>query len=130
MRAPDDSEGGMKTKVAETGELQDGRALCRTVSGIKLVLIRDQSRVFAIENKCPHLGLPLGRGKIENGQIVCPFHGSRFDIRTGENSDWVSSFAGMTIPPWSRGLLSMGKKPQPVKIFAVSVENNDVLVEL
>ena len=120
----------MKTKVARMAELAEGQRLCLTASGVKLVLIRKNGGVFAIENKCPHLGLPLGRGKIEGGQIVCPFHGSRFDIETGENKDWVSSIAGMAIPQWTRGLLAMGKKPQPVRTFKVSVENQDVLVEL
>ena len=72
----------------------------------------------------------LGRGKIEGGEIVCPFHGSRFNVVTGENTDWVSSIAGMHIPDWSSALLTLGKKPQPLRTFPVSVEGQDVFVEL
>lgn len=120
----------MKTKVAEFGQLEEGKSLCVKEGQVKLVLIKQGGAVFALENKCPHLNLPLGKGKIENGQIVCPFHGSRFDIQTGENKDWVAAVVGIPLPGWSRGLVAMGKKPAPVKTFPVSVENGDVMVDL
>lgn len=120
----------MKTKIADTGSLEDGKGFCVKADGVNLVLIRKGDTVHAIENKCPHLGLPLARGKIENEEIVCPFHGSRFNIRTGENTDWVSAVAGMKIPAWTSALLAFGKKPRPVRTFPVSVEGQDVFVEL
>lgn len=120
----------MKTKVAEIGSLEDGKGFCVKTSEVSLVLVKADGAVHALENKCPHLGLPLGRGKIAGGEIVCPFHGSRFNIRTGENTDWVSAVAGLKIPAWSSALLSFGKKPQPIRTFPVSVEGQDVFVEL
>lgn len=119
----------MKTKVAELGALAEGKSLCVKAESVNVVLIRMNGAVYAVENKCPHLGLPLGRGRIENGTIVCPFHGSRFDFKTGENTDWVSSVAGMKIPEWSSNLLAFGKKPQPIRTFPVSVEGQSVFVE-
>ena len=120
----------MKTKVADLGSFVDGKGLCVKANAVSLVLIKENGTVRALENKCPHLGLPLGRGKIEDGEIVCPFHGSRFNIRTGENTDWVSAVAGMKIPAWTSSLLSFGKKPQAVRTFPVSVEGQDVFVDL
>ena len=120
----------MKTKIADIGSLEDGKGYCVKAKDVSLVLVKTDGAVHAIENKCPHLGLPLGRGKIEGGEIVCPFHGSRFNILTGENTDWVSSVAGMKIPAWSRALLAFGKKPQPIRTFPVSVEGRDIFVDL
>jgi nitrite reductase/ring-hydroxylating ferredoxin subunit len=120
----------MKTKVAEIGSLEEGKGLCVKAKDVSLVLVKTDGAVRALENKCPHLGLPLGRGKIETGEIVCPFHGSRFKIATGENTDWVAAVAGVKIPAWSRALLAFGKKPQPVRTFPVTVEGQDVFVEL
>jgi len=120
----------MKTKVAELSALQDGKGVCVKAGGVSLVLIKDGEAVHAIENKCPHVGLPLARGRIEGDEIVCPFHGSRFNIKTGENTDWVSAVAGMKIPAWSSALLSFGKKPQAIRTFPVSVEGPDVYVEV
>jgi len=120
----------MKTRVADTGSLTDGKGFCVKVGAAKLVLIKDGDSVRALENRCPHLGVPIGRGKIENGEITCPFHGSRFDIATGENRDWVSAIGGMKIPEWTSALLSFGKKPQALRSFAVTVEGADIFVDL
>jgi nitrite reductase/ring-hydroxylating ferredoxin subunit len=120
----------MKTKVAELGSLEDGKGFCVKAGAVSLVLIKADGAVHAVENKCPHLNLPLGRGRIEGGEIVCPFHGSRFSIATGENTDWVSAVAGVKIPDWSSALLSFGRKPQPIRIFPVSLEGQDVYVDL
>ena len=108
----------------------EGRVRSVTVDGRTVALARCGGSLGALENRCPHIGLPLGRGKIEGDEIVCPFHGSRFDIRTGENTDWVAAVAGVKIPPWSRALLSFGKKPHPVRTFPVSVEAGAVFVDV
>jgi nitrite reductase/ring-hydroxylating ferredoxin subunit len=121
---------GMKTKVAELASLEPGKGFCVRARDVNLILVKTASGVHALENKCPHLGLPMGRGKVEGEELVCPFHGSRFDVRTGENTDWVSAVAGVRIPAWSSALLSFGKKPQPARTFPVSVEGQDVYVDL
>ena len=47
--------------------------------------------------------------------LKCPWHGSRFDVRTGENMDWVNAFAGIPMPKWTHGMISMGKAPAPLQ---------------
>jgi nitrite reductase/ring-hydroxylating ferredoxin subunit len=120
----------MKTKVADLGSFTEGKGLCVKTDGVSLVLVKSGDAVHALENKCPHLNLPLGKGKIVDNEIVCPFHGSRFNIETGENTDWVSAVGGMKIPDWTSSLLSFGKKPQAIRTFPVSVEGAEVFVEL
>lgn len=44
-------------------------------------------QLFAHDTFCPHLGGPLGRMPLEGCEAVCPWHGYRFDVRTGESSD-------------------------------------------
>ena len=39
---------------------------------------------YAIGNICTHLGGPLNEGKLEGYDVECPWHGSKFDVRTGE----------------------------------------------
>lgn len=120
----------MKTKVADASAIDEAKGLCVKAGGQNLVLFRKGEQVFALQNKCPHFGLPLGRGKVENGQIVCPFHGSRFDIETGANKDWVNAFFGLKLPGFMRSVISMGKKPEAVKTYDVSVEAGEVFVEV
>lgn len=50
------------------------------IGGERIVLFRDaQGTVRALLDRCPHRGVALSLGRVENGEIVCPFHGWRFD---------------------------------------------------
>ena len=53
-------------------------------SEIGIVLVRQGDRVHAMGARCAHAGGPLDEGWILNGTLVCPWHGSRFDLRTGQ----------------------------------------------
>jgi nitrite reductase/ring-hydroxylating ferredoxin subunit len=74
--------------------------------------------------------LPLAKGKLENGIITCPFHGSSFDVCSGENQDWCNKVGGASLPAWSQKLVALGKKPAPVSVFAVEEKAGKVLVNL
>jgi len=52
---------------------------------IPLVLGRDpQSKPFALQDACPHRGMPLSCGHFEGGQVECSYHGWRFDAQSGQ----------------------------------------------
>ncbi|MBI1384371.1 MAG: Rieske 2Fe-2S domain-containing protein [Rhizobiales bacterium] len=70
-------------KVADLDEI--GENECRTVkAGGKLVaLARTGDGYHALDNRCLHVGGPLGQGAIEDGYIVCPWHGREYDLKTG-----------------------------------------------
>jgi nitrite reductase/ring-hydroxylating ferredoxin subunit/uncharacterized membrane protein len=53
------------------------------VAGVGLVLHRDGARVLAVGEHCPHLGAPMADGWVDRGQVVCPWHGSRFACGSG-----------------------------------------------
>jgi nitrite reductase/ring-hydroxylating ferredoxin subunit len=104
------------------------------VAGKKLVVARDGEGVCAVQNRCPHLGLSLTSGPggrhYSDGVITCPWHNSRFEVRSGENLDWAPGFAGLSVPRWSRRLMAAGRKPAPLTTYAVAVEDGEVFVEL
>lgn len=54
------------------------------VNGEKICLANVEGKYYAIGNVCTHLGGPLAQGKLEDYEVQCPWHGSRFDIRTGK----------------------------------------------
>ena len=54
------------------------------VHGEKICLANIEGKYYAIGNVCTHLGGPLSQGKLEGYEVQCPWHGSRFDIRTGK----------------------------------------------
>ena len=48
-----------------------------------ILVVHDQGRVFAMDNRCPHLGFPLHRGSIADGILTCHWHHARFDLASG-----------------------------------------------
>ncbi|WP_372863673.1 Rieske (2Fe-2S) protein [Spongiibacter sp.] len=105
--------------IASLEEVKDGEFLKREVDGQKLLLTRVNGQIAAVENRCPHLGLPLARGKICDGAVTCPFHGSSFDLLSGDNIDWAHAILGAELPRWSHKLLAMGRAPQALKTFDI-----------
>ena len=49
-----------------------------------IAVVRSEGRSYAIEDVCTHDGEALTGGPVEGGEIVCPRHGARFCLRTGE----------------------------------------------
>ncbi|MGH6874485.1 MAG: Rieske 2Fe-2S domain-containing protein [Aestuariivirgaceae bacterium] len=48
-----------------------------------ILLVYDNGRVFAFDNRCPHMGFPLDRGSIEDGILTCHWHHARFALASG-----------------------------------------------
>jgi toluene monooxygenase system ferredoxin subunit len=61
------------------GELRQVR-----LQGGKVLLLRTDEGVFAYEDRCPHLGLPLSVGTLEGHTLTCPAHHFQFDATTGQ----------------------------------------------
>ncbi len=62
---------------------------CKTVhvAGRTLVLWHSNGQVYALDNRCPHMGFPLDRGTCRDGILTCHWHSARFDLRTGGTFD-------------------------------------------
>jgi phenylpropionate dioxygenase-like ring-hydroxylating dioxygenase large terminal subunit len=62
-----------------------GRPKPYTLLGQNIMFVRRQNRAYALENRCPHRGIPLHQGKFEfQGTISCIYHGWTFDLATGQ----------------------------------------------
>lgn len=55
---------------------------------INILLIKQNGKVNAIGNKCPHYGAPLNTGALGEGRVRCPWHGACFNIETGDVEDF------------------------------------------
>ena len=64
--------------------LGDEEAIAVQVGETPVMLVRDGDEVLALHDRCSHRGCSLATGDIEDGAVVCPCHGSRFDLRSGE----------------------------------------------
>jgi len=95
-------------KVANIQDLQEGSLMKVESGGNPVVLSMVNGKVYAIDAVCSHEGGPLEEGTLEGYEVECPWHGSKFDVRTGEVRN----------PP----------AETPQSVYEVKVENNDILV--
>lgn len=70
-------------KVATVDEMADQPARCIVVEGEKVALFKSDDAVCAVSDTCTHRGGPLSEGDVEGTEVTCPWHGAKFDLRTG-----------------------------------------------
>jgi nitrite reductase/ring-hydroxylating ferredoxin subunit len=73
--------------VAKLADLPPGN--CRSVDadGFCVAVCNVGGAIYAVDNTCPHAGGPLGEGQLTGELIKCPWHGWRYDVRTGERPE-------------------------------------------
>ena len=97
-------------KACSLSDLPENGALRVELDGTPICIARYGGEVFAISDVCSHADVSLSEGDVEDGQIECWLHGSKFDLRTGAPT----------------GLPAI----KPVATYPVTVEGDDVLVKL
>jgi nitrite reductase (NADH) small subunit len=71
-------------RICSESELpSEGEVAEFTVQGRTLCVARIGGSVSVLDGTCPHADGPLGEGIVENGRVVCPWHGYAFDVHTG-----------------------------------------------
>src|SRR3712207_2171926 len=48
-----------------------------------VLVVYNKGRIFALDNRCPHMGFPLERGSVQDGIFTCHWHHARFDLASG-----------------------------------------------
>lgn len=75
---------GKFVKVASKSEIADQSAKLVEIEGKRIALFHLGGEFYALDDTCPHAGGPVSEGSIEGEEVECPWHGSRFNIITGE----------------------------------------------
>ena len=70
--------------VCDIDAIPEGERIFIEVGDIPVAIFHIDGEFYAIADVCTHDDGPLGDGEVEDHQIICPRHGARFDIRTGE----------------------------------------------
>jgi nitrite reductase/ring-hydroxylating ferredoxin subunit len=74
-------------RAASLADLRASGRLVVHVGGHSLCLFADGDQVYAVDNRCPHMGFPLHRGTLCDGILTCHWHHARFDLSTGGTFD-------------------------------------------
>ena len=96
-------------RAASLADLRTSGRLVVHVDRHTLCLFADGDEVYAVDNRCPHMGFPLHRGTLCDGILTCHWHHARFDLSTGGTFD-----------QWADDL----------RRFPVELHGDDVLLDL
>lgn len=86
MSHPTESQAGY-VRAASMADVEQAGCLVVHLGGRPVALFARDGRVFAVDNRCPHLGFPLHRGSVADGILTCHWHHARFDLATGGTFD-------------------------------------------
>jgi nitrite reductase/ring-hydroxylating ferredoxin subunit len=69
--------------VARLAELEERKVVVVRGPDRPIAVFAHAGKVFAVDNRCPHLGFPLDRGSVADGILTCHWHHARFDLASG-----------------------------------------------
>jgi nitrite reductase/ring-hydroxylating ferredoxin subunit len=118
-------------------ELEHDLPRCYRVNGVDVFIVRHWEKIYAMENRCGHMGAPLHRGDYTDGLIICGLHGAAYDVETGEKA-WDA-----ILPPpmcdYERsenarlrhfGELMAGIETLPLRAFPLKLEGESLYIQL
>lgn len=73
-----------KVAVADVSALVERGTLRVQVDGVVMTIARVEGKLHAFQEFCTHRFGPLSEGELRGCEVVCPWHNSRFDVRTGK----------------------------------------------
>ena len=100
-----------KVVVGSTSEVQEGKLMHITAGGKEIVVTKLDGNYYAMDNVCTHAGADLHEGELNSNELTCPWHGAKWDIKTGN-------------------LISFPQKLKPLHIHKVLIENDTMYVEI
>ena len=98
------------TRVATAADCSPGELKGVMANGTPVVLANVDGDIYALEDRCAHEEYPLSDGEIDGDELVCIYHGARFECRTGRN----------------KALPAI----RPVRSFPVEIREGDVYVDM
>ena len=112
----------------EAGPLEVGRVTTVVAAGRAVCIARTEEGYGALDNRCPHQGGPLGDGQIENGFVICPWHGYEYHPCTGTPPAGFADGATAYAVRERDGLLEV-ELPVPEERISLMDQMVDVLTE-
>ncbi|MDD5621813.1 MAG: Rieske 2Fe-2S domain-containing protein [Actinomycetota bacterium] len=104
-------------EIAKADDIPEGTMKAVSIQDKELIVINYEGNYYAINRMCTHMSGDLSKGKLEGKIIICPRHGSRFDVTTGK------SISGPRI-----GFLKLKTKDEPN--YQIKIENDVIKIDI
>jgi nitrite reductase/ring-hydroxylating ferredoxin subunit len=76
-----------RVRVGSVAELQQRGCTVISAAGHGIAVFAHEGHIYAVDNRCPHMGFPLSRGTVRDGLLTCHWHHARFDLEGGGTLD-------------------------------------------
>ena len=70
-------------RAASLANLEEKQMITVHGADRPVLLCWHEGQIFALDNRCPHMGFPLSKGSLDHGLLTCHWHHARFDLRSG-----------------------------------------------
>jgi nitrite reductase/ring-hydroxylating ferredoxin subunit len=97
------------TKICKTSDVKTGCGKGVEINGKNVAVFNVDGNYYAINDICGHRGGPLSEGEVDGTTVICPWHGWRYNVTSGENE---------LIPAL------------PTEKYAVQIDGDDILVDI
>ena len=73
----------LRIRIGTVDEIKQQGAIVVSGHDRPLAVFYHQEQIYAVDNRCPHMGFPLHRGTTQDGILTCHWHHARFDLASG-----------------------------------------------
>lgn len=97
-------------RICGINEVPAGDLKQFNVRGNEILVVNLSGQFSCIDARCTHIGGPLAEGELSGDVITCPWHGSRFNVKSG--------------------VVLEGPADRPLKVYRSTIKENSLFVEL
>lgn len=109
----------MEYLATQLSTLMQKSKMSININNKPILLAYTENGVFAIRDKCPHMGSPLSTGIYQDGIITCKYHGLSISVETGEVTDHYKA-----------DFLRLGEYSRSVKTYKTAIRDGAVYIDL
>lgn len=126
-----------RVDIGSVNSIPNGERKIIDTSAGTIIVANVDNKLYAVNAKCPHLGLPMKKGKIDlddngNPQITCNFHNSKFSLEDGKCNKWCTGVLGIPNTGFIAGISGKfgGEENSPATTYKVLTDGDVAYLEI
>lgn len=109
----------MEYYFTNLGTIKQKVKIAKVINNRPILLSYTDHGIFAIRDKCPHMGSPLSTGTLKNGIITCKHHNLSISVETGEVTDSIKA-----------DFLRLDEYSRSVTTYKVIIKDDSIYIDL
>ena len=110
-------------RVCALSKIPTNRAIGFTVNGQRMIVVRCANKARVMQGYCSHMLYPLADSRIDNCQMTCALHRSKFDVHDGAVIEWGA------FPAVTGEALDVIRSERALRIYETRIDGDDVFLQ-